>query len=163
MCYFFQENEITPIKAEEDIKVFKIGYLFCGNFMSVNRNALYRFKQVKTEEMFWEKLRVSPFEGEYRTKDGLYSIATEERAKEYLKNIFRYACSSKVFQARIYIGYIPKGSYYLKTDDDMYISDNLVVLNKVFDYYPKLSKKFWELYGKIIKAYVPEDIIPRAE
>lgn len=163
MCYIFQENEITPIKAEEDIRVFKIGHLSCGGFISINRGALYQFKQVRTAERFWERLIVSPFEGEYMTGPGLYSIATEEKAKEYLNDILRFARSSRVFKARIYIGYIPKGSYYLKTDDDMYISDNLVVLNKVFDYYPKLSEKFWELHGEMIRAYVPENIIPREE
>lgn len=45
MCYIFQENEITPIKAEEDIKVFKIGHLSCGGFMSINRGALYQFNK----------------------------------------------------------------------------------------------------------------------
>ena len=41
MCYIFQENEITPIKAEEDIRVFKIGHLSCGGFMTINRGALF--------------------------------------------------------------------------------------------------------------------------
>lgn len=131
--------------------------------MSINRDSLYQFKQVQTVERFWEQLMVSTFEGEYETGPGLYSIATEERAKKYLKNILRFARSSRMFKARLYIGYIPKGSYYLKTDDDLYISDNLVILNKVFDYYPKFSEEFWELYGEMIRVYVPENIIPRAK
>lgn len=162
MCYIFKENEITPIQAEEDIKVFKVGFLRDGNFRSFNKGARYQFKQVTKVENFWNALRISPF-NEYITSAGLYSIGSEARAKEYLEDGLRFAWTASVFGARIFIGYIPKGSYYLKTDDDMYISDSLVVLNKVLDYYPKLSEKFLELHGEKIRPYVPENIIPREE
>lgn len=162
MCYILKETEITPIQAEEDIKVFKIGFLRNGNFISLNKGAHYQFKRVHRVENFWENLRISPF-NEYITRDGLYSIKSEAKAKEYLEEALRFAGIASTFGARIFIGYIPKGSYYLKTDDEMYISDSLVVLNKVFDYYPKLSEKFWELYGEKIRPYVPENIIPRSE
>lgn len=163
MCYILKENEITPIRAEEDIPVLKIGYLQDGNFVSINKGSHYQFKIEKRVEKFWEQLRVSPFEKEYITGPGLYSIETEDRAKAYLIDTIRYARYSPTFRARIFRGYIPKGSYYLKTDDGCYISDCLVVINKTLDYYPKLSEKFLELNGEKIKPYVPENIIPRSE
>lgn len=105
-------------------------------------------------------MRTSPFEGEYITQRSLYSIETEDKAKEYLDNAIRFVGHSLTFRARIFRGYIPKGSYYLKTDDGCYISDCLVIINKTLDYYPKLSKKFWELNGEKVESYVPENIIP---
>lgn len=158
MCYIFKEDEITPIQAEEDIPVLKIGCLQCGNFISINRGAHYQFKREQRVEKFWEHLRTSPFEKEYLTGPGLYSIGTEDRAKEYLDDIIRFARRASTFGARIFKAYIPKGSYYLKTDDGCYISDGLVVINKTLDYYPKLCKEFLELNGDKVKSYVPEDI-----
>lgn len=163
MCYILKETEITPIQAEEDIPVLKIGRLWCGNFISINRHTYYQFKVEKRAEKFWEQLQVSPFEKEYLTGPGLYSIGTKDMAKAYLDNVIRSAKHPYNFGARIFRGYIPKGSYYLKTNSGYYISDCLVVINKTLDYYPKLSGKFWELNGKKIKPYVPENIIPREE
>ncbi len=163
MCYIFNENEITPIQAEEDIPVLKVGHLKCGNFISINRGICYQFKIEKKVEKFWEQLRVGPLDKEYMTGPGLYSIGNEDKAKEYLDNIIRYARFPHIFSARIFRGYIPKGSYYLKTDDGCYISDCLVVINKTLNYYPKLSKKFWELSGEKVKPYVPENSIPGSE
>lgn len=159
MCYIFKENEITPIQAEEDISVFKVGYLRSGNFVSINKGSHYQFKIVKTVENFWEKMRVGPLEGERITRDGLYSIALEEKAKEYLDDVIRYASFPEGFQVRIFKAYIPKGSKYLKTKDGFCISDNLVVINKTLDYFPKLDKDFLESFGERIKPYVPENII----
>ena len=159
MCYILREDEITPIQAEEDIPVLKVGCLQSGNFTSLHRGTHYQFKIEKRAEKFWEQLRVSPFEKEYMTGPGLYSIETEDRAKKYLDDVIRFARSPLTFKARIFRGYIPKGSHYIKTDDGCYISDCLVVINKTLDYYPKLCKKFLELNGEKVKPYVPENII----
>ncbi len=163
MCYIFKENEITPILAEEDIPVLKIGHLQDGNFISINRGARYQFKQEYRIEEFWKHLRISPFEGEYMTGVGLYSIETESKAKEYLDDIIRFARHPHTFRARIFRAYIPKGSHYLKTDDGCYISDGLVVINKTLDYYPKLCKEFLELNREKVRPYVPENILKGKE
>lgn len=163
MCYIFNEDEITPIQAEEDIPVLKVGHLQDGNFKSIIKGARYQFKKEYRSEKFWEHLRISPFEKEYMTQQGLYSIESEDRAKAYLDDVIRFARHVFTFRARIFRAYIPKGSYYLKTDDGCYISDGLVVINKTLDYYPKLSKKFWELHGEKVEPYVPENIIPGSE
>lgn len=163
MCYIFKEDEITPIQAKEDIPVFKVGDLLEGIFMSINRGARYEFGKEYRVEKFWEHLETSTLEGEYKTKIGLYSLETEDRAKEYLDNIIRFARYYTIFRARIFKAYIPKGSYYLKTDDNCYISDALVVLNEPLDYFPKLSKKFMKFYGDKVKPYIPENIISESE
>lgn len=134
-----------------------------GNFISINRGAHYQFKTERRVERFWEHLKVSPFDKEYMTGPGLYSIEDEDKAKEYLDDVIRFARFPSTFGARIFRAYIPKGSHYLKTDDGCYISDGLVVINKTLDYYPKLCKEFWELNGEKVKPYVPENIIPGSE
>lgn len=164
MCYIFKENEITPIQAEEDIPVLKVGYLSSSDsFISINQGAHYQFGIERRAEKFWEQLVVSPFDEEYITRSGLYSIEAEDEAKKYLDNVIRYTIFPSIFKARIFKAYIPKGSHYLKTDYGSYISDGLVVINKTLDYYPKLSKKFWDLKGKKVKPYVPENSIPGSE
>ena len=158
MCYIFNKDRFVPKLAEEDLHVFKVGTCYSGNFMSPVTKTPYSFGEEKRVPEFWKNVDTTPFD-EIITQRGLYSIGSEETAKEYLRDSIRRALRFSSFRMRIFIATIPKGSYYIKTENDYIISDCLIVHNKILDWYPELGKEFLEEFKDKLAPYVPENIL----
>lgn len=165
MCYILDQEQIKPVLAEEDIKVFKIGYKSKeGYFVSLIRRSISAFDKVQMVPEFWKYITDDTvLEGEFKTSCGLYSYANQGRAEiELTCNIRNMIVFSKL-GLRIFEAIIPKGSMYIMTGSGYCISDQLIVKDEIVDFYPKLNPKFIQKYKDSIASYVPENILEGKE
>lgn len=160
MCILLREDQIVPKIAEQDIEVYKVGYVYENpRFRSFPVGEVYIMNQVRLEPEFLKDITTAGiFSNIYRSGKGMYTIGNLQRAKHYLI-VSGYKCIdiSTACLLRIHKAIIPKGAKYVVDDYAFYISDSLIVTDEMVDYLSEIKPGIIESLPEHIRKYVPEN------
>ncbi|MDE5888574.1 MAG: hypothetical protein K2H20_00995, partial [Bacilli bacterium] len=148
-------DQIVPKIAEQDINVYKVGFIKNDEFRSYPQIAHYELNKIKLEYNFESYITTAGIlEDVYKTGKGLYSIGDLQIAKFYLNQlIYSSDYIETAILLRLYKAIIPKGAKYVVNEYNFYVSDSLIITDEVIDYIPKIKPYIIDFF----KKYVPEN------